>query len=143
MGQKKQGHNGKGCTHAVCFVKYRKDCDKQKRVKLMKELQTLVKGKIKTVSEDYSLFVVIWQYFTVKHCCARLFCTRLPLLMIPRECFSVLFSSAVTSRDRRSSRSSKVSLLISSVNMKLCDVIVSHHTLYPDVCLSRAHRGVE
>ncbi|CAB1352230.1 unnamed protein product [Coregonus sp. 'balchen'] len=28
----------------------RKDCDKEKRIKLMKELQELVKGKIKTIA---------------------------------------------------------------------------------------------
>ena len=32
---------------------YRKDCDKEKRMKLISDLQKLIQGKIKTVSRAY------------------------------------------------------------------------------------------
>uniref|UniRef100_A0A672LSQ7 PUM-HD domain-containing protein n=1 Tax=Sinocyclocheilus grahami TaxID=75366 RepID=A0A672LSQ7_SINGR len=37
-------------SHLCVLWKYRKDCDKQKRTRLMKELQRLVKGNIKTIA---------------------------------------------------------------------------------------------
>lgn len=48
--EKKESYQIVSRAKQVWEIVRRKDCDKQKRVKLMKELQTLVKGKIKTIA---------------------------------------------------------------------------------------------